>query len=59
MQVRVELTRAELGEAGCDTVEEFADGFLRQLNDGVIGDAGEVGEDWLPGFTVDVVLVEA
>lgn len=59
MKVRVELTRDELAEAGCDTVEEFTAGFLKQLNDGIIGDAGEVGEDWLPGFTVEVALADA
>lgn len=57
MKVRVELTAAELAETGCDSVAEFEAGFFRQLNDGIIGDAGEVGEDWLPGFTVEIVLV--
>ncbi len=57
MKVRVELTADEVAEAGCDSVAEFEAVFLRQLNDGVIGDEGEVGEDWLPGFTVEIVLV--
>lgn len=47
MKVRVELTAEELEEAGCDSVEEFKAGFVHQLNDGIIGDAGEAGEDWL------------
>ena len=58
MKVHVELTRKELDESGCGTVEEFKASLIRQLNDGVIGDAGEVGEDWLPAFTVDVALAE-
>ena len=57
MKVNVELTREELEESGCDTVEEFKKGFVHQLNEGVIGDDGAVGEDWLPGFTVKVSLI--
>ena len=57
MKVKVELSHEELEESGCDTVEEFKKSFVYQLNEGVIGDDGAVGEDWLPGFDVEVVLI--
>lgn len=57
MRVKVELTPEELEESGCDTVEEFKKGFVHQLNEGVIGDDGAIGEDWLPAFDVEVILV--
>lgn len=58
MKITVTLTRHDLDEADCESVEQFKTKFLHQLNEGVIDEEGNNGEDWLPGFTVDVLLVD-
>jgi len=59
MKVTFELTNAELDEANCDSADEFKALVLQQLNEGVtdIDGDGSTGEDWLPGFTVEVKLI--
>lgn len=56
MKIAIEVSKAELEEM-MSTPEEFKRDFLAQLNDGVIGDEGSTGEDWLVGFTLEVTVV--
>ncbi|WP_173150413.1 MULTISPECIES: hypothetical protein [Pseudomonas] len=56
MKVRIEVTTDELGDMGCDSVEELAARLREQLDSGVVGDAGEAGSDWLVAYELTANL---
>lgn len=57
MKIKVEVSQAELGEMEFDSVEEFKARMLAQIQDGVVGDDGEAGVDWLVEVDLDVAVV--
>lgn len=56
MKITVEATRDEMHEMGADTPDELKQLLLEQLNEGVLGHDGEIGEDWMSPFSLDVVI---
>ena len=57
MKVRIEVTDADLDEMGCDTLDEFEKAIRYQLDNGVVGDDGSAGEDWIYAYELEVVKV--
>lgn len=57
MKFKVEVSQAELDEMEFDSVEEFKARMLAQIQDGVVGDDGEAGVDWLVEADLDVAVV--
>ncbi|WP_198173438.1 hypothetical protein [Cupriavidus sp. USMAA2-4] len=56
MRIGVEVTPAELQEMGADSADELKLMLIEQIDEGVVGDDGEAGADWLSGYTVDVFV---
>ena len=58
MKITVQVTQSELDEMEFDSVSDFGPRMQAQIMDGVVGDAGEAGADWLVNFDLDVVVVD-
>lgn len=56
MKIKIEVTPAELQEMGADSADELKQMLIEQLDEGVVGDDGDAGADWLSSYTVDVVV---
>lgn len=56
MKITVEATPAEMQEMGADTPDELKQMLLEQLNEGALGRDGEVGEDWIAPFSLEIVI---
>ncbi len=57
MKIKVEVSQAELAEMGAESVVELQEMLIEQLDDGVTGDDGEAGQDWMSTYTIEVVQV--
>lgn len=57
MKITVDVTQDELAEMNLDTPEELKERLLEQLDDGVTGDAGEAGQDWMVSYQIEVRLI--
>lgn len=56
MKIKVEVTKAELNEMGCDSPDELKRDLLDQL-DNCHDDEGCSGQEWLCGYTIEVTVV--
>lgn len=57
MKIKVEVSKAELEEMYCDSVEEFTQQLRHQLDDAITDDDGNVGEDWMVEYDLQVTVV--
>lgn len=57
MKIKVEVSKVELEEMNCDSVEEFTQQLRRQLDDAIVDDEGGVGEDWMVEYDLDITVV--
>lgn len=56
MKIKVEVTRDELDEMGCDSPAEFQELFRHQIDNGVASNDGEAGVDWMVEYELEIVL---
>jgi hypothetical protein len=57
VKIKVEVTRNELEEMGCDNPAEFEESLRHQIDNGVASNDGEAGVDWMVDYDLEVVLV--
>ncbi len=60
MKITIELSAAdveELKEFGLDGADEIEQQFRMQLDDGVVGNDGEAGSDWMPDYELVLQIV--
>lgn len=57
MKIRIEVTFADLQSMQCDSLSEFKEKFQDQIDNGVVGDDGEVGTDWMCDYEIEIVQV--
>lgn len=55
MNIKIEVTDADLEEMACDSLAEFERAVRNQLDNGVVGDDGEAGVDWMAEYKLEVV----
>ncbi|MDQ1817790.1 hypothetical protein RBA41_31265 [Massilia sp. CCM 9210] len=56
MKITVEVTKAELEEMYCESVEEFAEQLRHQLDDAISDDEGGAG-DWIVEYDLEVTII--
>lgn len=57
MKIKIEITDAELEEMFCDNVSEFEEQIRNQIDNGVTGEEGESGVDWMIEYQLEVIKV--
>lgn len=57
MLIKIEVTKAEIEEMDCDSIEQFKEKIIHQLDDGVVTNDGGAGGDWMVEYLLDVNLV--
>jgi multidrug efflux pump subunit AcrB len=53
MKISIEIDQDDLDQMNLNS-SDFVDAIKRQLLDSVVGDGGEIGEDWLPNIDLNV-----
>ena len=57
MKIRVEVSPNEIRSLGVDDANELKELLIEQLDDGVVEAYGEESSDWLPPYSIEVVVV--
>jgi hypothetical protein len=57
MKIKIEVSKSELDEMGCDSIAEFERGLRHQLDNGVVDDEGGAGADWMADYQLEIVQV--
>ena len=57
MKIKIEVSKSELDEMGCDSVAEFERGIRHQLDNGIIDDEGGSGTDWMAEYALEIVKI--
>lgn len=54
MRIHIQVTKAEIEEMDCDSLEEFKERIIQQLDEGIVTDDGGAGGDWMVEYQLDV-----
>ena len=57
MKITVEVTKAEVEEMNATDAADLEQMLRHQLDEGVSGNAGENGEDWMVEYDLEVIIV--
>jgi hypothetical protein len=57
MKIKVELSSDELAEMQFESIEEFMNQMVYQLNDAVLTRNGNAGADWMVDYQLDAEIV--
>ena len=58
MLIRIEVSNAELEAMECDSIDEFEEQILNQLDNGVVTSDGGTGSDWMAEYGLEIVKVD-
>jgi len=56
MRIHIQVTKAEIKEMDCDSLAEFKERIIHQLDEGIVADDGGAGGDWMVEYQLDVAL---